>query len=125
MHGRHHTFVDTIVGNGAVAFARNGDVLLSLVGPKMATSLAPTALARCMAPESFDTTPSLSAITAARVGRSVCPERFTGDADPLISAHTPASELVPTRTVLMLFSVSSIESSANRSGSHCFARPYA
>src|SRR5687767_14944932 len=75
MHGRHHTSVDTITGGGASSPAGKGDVRVSSVAPNTATTFAPTAAARCIAPESLATTACAIDRTPVRVGRSVLPLR--------------------------------------------------
>src|ERR1051325_3446136 len=73
IQGRHHTGLVTISA-GTPACAR-GEVARSLVGPKMPTIGTPTAAARCIAPESFDTHVDARLRTAARTGRLVAPAR--------------------------------------------------
>ena len=77
MHGRHHTSVATTLGRGASGPRVSGAVRRSLVAPKTATTGAPTAAARCMAPESLETTPSAPAMTLASSPRVVRPQRST------------------------------------------------
>lgn len=63
------------IGAGASAPADSGDVRASFVGPNTAITLVPTAPARCIAPESFDTTAAACDNTPARVARSLFPQK--------------------------------------------------
>ena len=72
MQGRHHTGCMS----DRVARRRAAASRVSSVGPNIAVTLTPSAAARCMAPESFVTSPRQCDRTPASVGRSVRPIRL-------------------------------------------------
>ena len=132
MHGRQNTSCETMTGRGPSAPELSGDVRFSFVAPKMATTFAPTAPARCIAPESFDTTARASDSTPASDGRSVFPLKSisrlirvpVAGRREAMSAHADRSAFEPTiKTIQPRSLMIRSASCANRSGSHCLARP--
>ncbi len=110
----------------------NGAVSCSLVGPKIAASGTPTAAATCIAPESFDTHASASAMTPASDSRLVRPHRsstrdrsLSGTISAMARVVSP-SEPLPTSAHCAPRSVMRVvANSAKCRGNQRFAVPYA
>ena len=105
MHGRHQTLVPRMTGAAHPARA-SGEVRRSLVAPNMATTGAPTAPARCIAPESFETTADAPASTAVSSASEVRPLKSVTDwelappASRAMAWHVAASARLPTSTTV-------------------------